>query len=184
MRKDVRVHCHSCLICATRKGTGGASHPPLQPIKVGGPFHCIGVQLPLTQDGSKYVVDYLTKWVEAFPVQNQTAETIAKLLVEEVICRHGAPQKLLSDRGSKFMAELMQEVCRLMNITKLNTSGYHPQTDGLVERFHSTLINMLSKLVDKHGHDWDRYLPYVLYAYRVSAKASTQESPFFLLYGH
>ena len=81
------------------------------------------------------------------------------------------------------MSELMQEVCRLMNITKLNTSGYHPQTDGLVERFHSTLINMLSKLVDKHGHDWDRYLPYVLYAYRVSAQASTQESPFFLLYG-
>ena len=56
------------------------------------------LQLPLTQDGNKYVVvflDYLTKWVEAFPVQNQTAETIARLLVEEVISRHGAPQKLL-----------------------------------------------------------------------------------------
>ena len=97
MRKDVRVHCRSCLTCATRKGTGRASHPPLQPIKVGGPFHCIAVdvlQLPLTQDGNKYVVvflDYLTKWVEVFPVQNQTAETIARLLVEEVICRHGAP---------------------------------------------------------------------------------------------
>ena len=58
MRKDGRVHCLSCLICATCKGTGCASHPPLKPIKVGGPFHCIGVdvlQLPLIQDGNKYV---------------------------------------------------------------------------------------------------------------------------------
>ena len=92
-------------------------------------------------------VDYLTKWVEAFAVSDQCAQTIARLLVEEVICRHGAPQKLLSDRGTNFMSELVAEVCRLMNIKNLNTSGYHPQTDGLVERFHRTLIGMLFKFV-------------------------------------
>ena len=57
---------------------------------MGGPFHRVGVdvlQLPLTENGNKYVVvfqDYLTKWVEAFAVPNQTAETIAKLLVGEI----------------------------------------------------------------------------------------------------
>ena len=59
-----------------------------------------------------------------------------------------------------------------------NASGYHPQTDGLVERFHSTLIAMLSKYVDQHGCDWDRFLPYMLYAYRVSIQESTRESRF------
>ena len=99
MRKDVRTHCRSCLNCATRKGTGGAGRPPLQPIPVGGPFHRLGVdvlQLLLTEAGNRYVVvfmDYLTKWAEAFAVPDQSAETIARLLVEEIFCRHGAPQE-------------------------------------------------------------------------------------------
>ena len=156
---------------------------------MGGPFHTIGVdilKLPLTYDGNQYVVvflDYLTKWVEAFPIPDQQAETVARLLVEEVVCRYGAPERLLSDRGSNFMSELIANVCRLLNIEKVNTSGYHPQTDGLVERFHQTLITMLSMYVQKHGQDWDRYLSYVLYAYRVSAQESTRESPFFLMFG-
>ena len=144
------------------------------------------LKLPLTYDGNQYVlvfVDYLTKWVEAFPLKDQKAETVARVMVEEVICRHGAPERLLSDRGSNFLSGLITEVCRLLQMKKVNTSGYHPQTDGLVERFHRTLISMLSRYVEKHARDWDRYLPYMLYAYRVAAQESTRESPFFLLYG-
>ena len=95
----------------------------------------------------------------------------------------GAPERLLFDRGSNFLSELVGEVCRLMQIKKINTSGYHPQMDGLVERFHRTLISMLSRYVEKHARDWDHYLPYMLYAYRVTAQESTRESPFFLLFG-
>ena len=189
MRSDVRKHCRSCLTCATRRGVGHATHPPLQPIPVGGPFHCVGVDIlkvPLTYDGNQYVLvflDYLTKWVEAFPIKDQKAETVARVLVDEVICRHRAPERLLSDRGSNFLSELITEVCRLLQIKKINTSGYHPQMDGLVERFHRTLISMLSMYVERHARDWDHYLPYMLYAYRVTAQESTRESPFFLLYG-
>ena len=98
-------------------------------------------------------------------------------------CRHGAPQELLSDRGANFLSDLVLEVCKLSDIKKGNTSGYHPQTKGLCERFNSTLIQMLSNTVERYGHDWDRHLSYVLYAYRVSVQESTKESPFFLLYG-
>ena len=70
-----------------------------------------------------------------------------------------------------------------MGIHQVNTTAYHPQTDGLVERFHRTLTNMLAKTVEKNGRDWDRHLPYVLFAYRTSVQASTRESPFFLMYG-
>ena len=187
MRADVSKYCRSCLVCASRKGNGHSIKPALQPIPVGGPFHWIGVdvlQLPLTLDGNQYAVmftDYLTKWVEAFAVADQTAETIARLFVEGVVCRHGAPQELLSDRGANFVSDLVSEVCKLFDV-KLNTSGYHPQTNGLCERFNSTLIQMLAKAGDRFGQDWDKHLPYVLYAYRVSVQDSTKESPFFLLF--
>ena len=138
---------------------------------------------PIKETNTVVFVDNLTKWVEAFTVSDEQSETIARLLVEGVICRHGVPECLLSDRGSNFLSDLMMEVCRLMDMKKVNTSGYHPQSDGLVKRFHSRLTNMLSKCVDCHGKDWDLHLPYVLYAYRVTAQESTKESPFFLLYG-
>lgn len=97
--------------------------------------------------------------------------------------RYGVPVDLLSDRGASFLSELMHEVCSLMGIHKVNTTAYHPQTDGLVERFNRTLIDMLAKTVDRRGRDWDTQLPYVLFAYRASLQESTRESPFFLLYG-
>ncbi len=77
------------------------------------------LQLPLTASGNRYVVVfYLTKWVEGFGVPEQSAETIAPLLVNEIFRRHGAPEHLLSDRGPNFLSELFIEVCRLLNIKK------------------------------------------------------------------
>ena len=189
MRADVRRYCRSCLVCASRKGQSRSIRPPLQPIPVGGPFAKVGVdilQLPLTLEGNQYAlvfIDYLTKWVEVVAIPDQKAETIARHFVECVVCRHGAPHELLSDRGANFLSELVTEVCRLFDVQKINTSGYHPQTNGLCERFNSTLIQMLAKTCERYGHDWDKHLPYVLYAYRVSVQASTSESPFYLLYG-
>jgi len=187
LRTDVRKWCQSCLVCASRH-VGKAQKPPLSPIPVAGPFDCLGVdviQFPCSYDGNKYAIvfmDYLTKWPEVFPVANQTAETIAQALVE-VITRHGVPAKLLSDRGANFLSEILQEVYELLGIKKINTSAYHPQSDGLVERFNRTLTDMLAKTVDQSGRDWDKRIPYVLYAYRTSVQESTRESPFYLLYG-
>ena len=70
-----------------------------------------------------------------------------------------------------------------MGIHQINTTAYHPQKDGLVERFHCTLSTMLAKTARKGDHDWDKQLVYVLFAYHASEQQSTQESPFFLLYG-
>jgi len=136
--------------------------------------------------GNQYAVvfiDYLTKWVEVFAIPNQRAETIARLFVEGVVCRHGAPKELLSDGGTNFLSNLVLEVCKLFDVKKLNTVGYHPQTNSLCERFKYSLIQMLAKTGERYGQDWDRHLPYVVYAYRISVQESTKESPFFLLYG-
>ena len=80
------------------------------------------------------------------------------------------------------MSNLIQEVCEILDIKKVNTSVYHPQTDGLVEKFNSTLINMLSKCAEKHSN-WDTYLPFLLFAYRSTVQDSVKEYPFYLLYG-
>ena len=189
MRADVRRHCRGCLVCVSRRGAGRVTRPPLHPIPVGGPFQRVAVdvlQLPPTVNGNRYVVvfmDYLTKWPEAYATADQTASTIARLFVEQIVCRHGIPSELLSDRGQNFLSTLMQEICRLLKVKKLNTSGYHPQTDGLVEKFNSTLIEMIAKCASDKPLDWDTRLPYLLFAYRSSAQESTRESPFYLVYG-
>ena len=188
MRAEVLHWCRSCLICATRR-LGHAITPPLVPIPVSGPFDRVGVdviQFPKSHQGKRYAVvfvDYLTKWPEVFATSDQTALTIARLLVEHIISRHGVPTELLSDRGPSFMSHLLQEVCAMMGVKQVNTTAYHPQTDGLVERFNRILTDMLSKTVEKGGRDWDVRLPYVLFAYRSSPQESSRESPFFLLYG-
>ena len=154
-----------------------------------GPFDRIGVdvvQFPKSARGNRYAivfVDYLTKWVEVFPTPDQSALTIARLLIAEIISRHGVPRELLSDRGAAFLSKLLHELYRLMGIHKVSTTAYHPQTDGLVERFHRTLTAMLSKTSQPGGSDWDERLPFVLFAYRCCEQESTRESPFFMLYG-
>ena len=189
MRADVRRFCRGCLNCASRKGPGHGIRPLLQPIPVRGPFHRVGVdilKLPLTSSGNQYLVvflDYLTEWVEAYPVPDQRTETIARLLVENIVCRHGVPEELLSDRGANFLSDLILQMCSLLGMKKVNTSGYHPQTDGLVEKFNCTITNMISKSIEGTAVEWDKQLPMLLFAYRSTVQDSTQESPFYLLYG-
>ena len=81
------------------------------------------------------------------------------------------------------MSNLVKDSCKLMGMHKVTTTAYHLQMDGLVEQFNQTLANVLAKTVDKSGRDWDRHLPHMLIAYQVSPQESTQEYPFFLLYG-
>ena len=100
--------------------------------------------------------------------------------MEEIVSRHGVPSEILSDRGKAFLSELMTEVQGLLGAHRVNTTAYHPQTDGLVERYNRTLTTMLAKTAERGGRDWDQHLPYV---YRASEQESTKESPFFLLYG-
>ena len=105
---DTQEHSRGCLTCVSYDRAGRRMKPPLLPIPVGGPFHRIGIdimELPLTVHGNKYVIvfmNYLTNWVEVFPAEDQTSETIANLLVNEVICRQGVPKQLLSDHGTNL----------------------------------------------------------------------------------
>ena len=81
------------------------------------------------------------------------------------------------------MSKIVAEVCKIFQIHKVFTSSYHPQTDGLVERFNSTLCQFLSMYVAKNQKDWDDFIPLVLFAHRTSVLEVIGDSPFYVLYG-
>ena len=102
---DVHRFCRSCLTCAVHRRTGRKLNPQLHPIPVGRLFERVGIdilEMPKTLRGNRYIVvfmEYLTKRVEAYAVEDRTSETIARLLIDNVVRRHGVPTQLLSDRG-------------------------------------------------------------------------------------
>ena len=142
--------------------------------------------LPTTVRGNKYVLvvgDYFTKWTEAYPMPDSEATTVARLLVNEFICRFGVPEQLLTDQGRNFESTLIEQICQLLGIRKMRTTPYHPQSDGMVERFNRTLLSMLSVAVEESEGDWDLKIPTIMFAYRSSVHESTGESPFCLMFG-
>jgi hypothetical protein len=190
MEQDVKEWCNTCKVCLTRKNTGKRIKVPLKPMPVPlAPMELCAMDivgpLPETIKGNKYILvfcDYLTKWAVANPMPNQKTETVAQVFVEEIIFRYGTPMKLLTDQGSNFMSEFFKSVTEMFGITKLNTSPYHPQTDGLVERFNGTLLNMISSYVNSGQTDWDVHLSSCVYAYNNAVHPATGETPFYLMH--
>ena len=120
--------------------------------------------------------DYLLKWSEVYPVPDRTAQTVARCLAD-FVWKLGVPAKIIHDRAAEFLSDVSQETAQILGIKQLPTSGGHPQTDGLVERLHRTLEQMLSKVVCKRGKDWDELLGPILFAYRTAPQTSTGETP-------
>lgn len=160
MRGDVKRHCDSCESCQLRK-TGQRKRAPMERFnEVREPFERTALDivgpLPTTTEGNKYVlvfVDHFTKYAEALPLKDQKAETVARAFVEKIVLRHGTPQQLLTDQGTNFVSRLMKETCRILNIRKLTTTAYHPESNGAVERLNKTLKGLLSHLVSRDQRD-------------------------------
>lgn len=106
----------------------------------------------MTDQGNRYILvigDYFTKWTEAFAIPDQEAETVAKKLVHEFICRLGVPIQVHSDQGRNFESSLFSEMTKLLGIQKTRTTALHPQSDGMIERFNKTVGNMLATQIEK-----------------------------------
>ena len=189
MYLDCMEFARNCPQCAIVSGSGRRNKPPLHPIPVQRPFQIVGVDimdLPLTTSGNRHVVvfqDFFTKWPLVFPVPDQKTIRLVKLLVKEVVPFFGVPDALLSDRGTNLLSHLMRDVCAMLGTKKLNTTSYHPECDGMVERFNRTLKATLRKHADKFGPQWDQYLDGILWAYRNTPHETTGEKPSFLLFG-
>ena len=133
-----------------------------------------------SRNGNNYILvvaDYFTKFVKAYPLIDQTAQTVADTLVTQWVCRYGMPLVIHNDQGRNYESILFKEMCRLLDIEKTRTSRYRPQSDGLVERVNRTLRQMLRAVVSDFGSDWDDHLPYILLVYRSTVHESVNFTP-------
>ena len=151
-KRQVEIELKRCQQCAQYHRGKAFKQTQLTPFCSGYHWEMISVDItephPKSARGNEYmvtVIDDFSKWAEACAVQNHTAPTVAKVLVDQVFSRWGLPCRLLVDNGLEFRSELFSEVCRLIEVDKLQTTPYHPQTNGCIERFHLTLNRMLGK---------------------------------------
>ena len=189
-RKDITQWCISCPTCCSRKTPIPAPCAPMQLDPVERPLQRVAMDilgpLPETEKGNKYILvigDYFTKWKEAYPLPNMEAMTVARHLVSEFMCRFGVPEQLHSDQGRNFESGVIKGICELLQVRKTRTTPYHPQSDGMVERFNRTLLNLLSLSVSENERDWDVKLPVLLFAYRTSVHETTGVTPFSMMLG-
>jgi hypothetical protein len=188
---DVKEFIKQCDGCSSRKGPPRKPKAPLQLYTVGAPMERIAIDimgpLPVSENGNRYLLvtmDYFSKWPEVYPIPNQEARTVANALVREFFCRFAIPKELHSDQGRNFESNLLKEVCAILGIRKTRTTPYHPQSDGMVERFNRTLAAQLSLFINENQTDWDEHLSSVLLAYRTAVHKSTGQTPAKLMMGH
>ena len=191
MSDDVKELLGQCVPCVKRKSPV-ARHHPLGNIPTGHRWDRITMDIldacDPTQDGYRYILviaDYFSKWTEAFTMKNKCADPVADLLVDNIILRFGMPLVIHSDQGREFENGLMKSLCTLLGCTKTRTAPYHPESDGMIERFNRTCLMMLSMFVNDRRDNWHELLPYmyVMQAYRTSVHESTGYSPFRLMMG-
>lgn len=130
------------------------------------------------------IQDDLTKFSLAIALPNQETNTIARAFVENFVCNYGTPDIILTDQGSNFVSELMKRVCKILKIDKIQTSAYHPQSNGALERSHRTLAEYLRNFTNGDTSEWDMWLPYAMFSYNSTPHTSTNYMPFELLFGY
>ena len=185
---DVSRWCRECQECQKGNKTLQKKAELIPLPVIDQPFKRVAMDIvgPLrrTTTGFKYILtfmDFATRYAEAVPLKKIDAETVADALCQ-IFTRLGIPDEILSDQGSNFMSTLMAAVFNLLQVKHIRTSPYHPQTDGMLERFHATLKAMLRKTCPA-SKEWDRWLPYACFAYRDTPHSATGFSPFELMFG-
>ncbi len=189
VKRAVEDYCRQCATCQ-KTSPKVIYRNPLVPLPIiETPFHRIAMDilgpLPKSSQGHRYILvilDYATRYPEVIPLRAATAKAVARetfLLFSRV----GIVEEILTDQGTCFMSKVLKEMCKFLKVSQIRTSVYHPQTDGLVESFNQTLKQMLRKVIEVDGKNWDQLLPYVLFSIREVPQSSTGFLPFELLYG-
>ena len=189
MYRDVKTLCEGSVACQ-KIGKLRKRVVPLQPLPIiDTPFLRIAIDfagpLPRTKQGKKYILvlmDYATRWPEAKAVSAPTSRTAADMILD-MCCCFGVPKEILTDRGSHFVNSLLKTIYTKLGIRHITTTPYHPQTDGMVERFNGTQKSMLKRSFCSFHGQWDRALPLVLGEYRSTPCRATGFTPAELLLG-
>jgi len=187
MYRDTRQYIKSCEKCQLAKRMRNPPRPGLQPLPVPEIFDrwhidCLQIK-PKTPSGAKYLlicIDAGSKWLEVFPLANQSATLIAETFFREVISRYGCPKSIYSDRA--FINGVFKALCKLFTIHHYHTSSYSPQSNGQAERANAMILSTLRCYLEDRKDQWEFFLPSVLAALRGTVSKSTGYSPYYLLF--
>ena len=185
MSSQMRQSIKTCMHCLQHRAA--CLRPLYTPIVATAPldllhvdFTSIETTLELNQSpGITNILvfqDHFMKHVVVYVTPNQTAKTITNYLYQGYISIFGALARLLSDRGANFMSSVIDEMCKILSVKKLQTMPYHPQTNGLVERLHQTIMRMIRKLGKDKTANWPEHLAEIVHAYNATCSAATSYS--------
>ena len=183
--RDIKEYIDKCEICQVSKG--GGRNPKIDMGYLGAtrPLELVFldfVNIDKSSDGRESILvmtDSYTKFTRAIPTRNQLAITVAKILMNEWIYCYGTPERIHTDQGRNFQAEVVREICKLFNINQSRTSPYHPEGNGQCERMNRSIINLLRVLCTEEKSKWPIHLPKMIHAYNIMPHATTGFSPFF-----
>jgi len=146
-------------------------------------FDLVG-PLPKGKGGCRFILTFVclaSRWPDVVPLRSVTTKNVAKGMLE-IFCRTGIPYRILTDQGLQFVGNLVKELCALLQIDQVRSTAYHPESNGMIERMHSTLGAMLAKSKSL-GIDWVEQLPLALAALRQCPFRSTGFSPAEIVFG-
>lgn len=190
MKKDIEKYVKSCNICQLNKSGKSTRMKMTIVTPANYPFEKVYLDivgpLPITENGNKYiltVMDDLSRYMNGYPIPDQEAATVTQTFMSQILGHHKTPKIILTDQGTNFTSKLFQKVCKLFGIKKIQTTPYHPQTNGALERHHKPLADYL-RAFSKTNSNWDTLLPYAMYVYNNSKNAATKIAPNDCLFGY
>ncbi|XP_047261382.1 uncharacterized protein K02A2.6-like [Capsicum annuum] len=146
----------------------------------------IGPIEPSASNGHRFIlvaIYYFTKWVEAASYRAITKKVVIDFIKNNLICRFGVPESIITDNGANLNSHLMNEICDHFKIVHHNSTAYRPQMYGAMEAANKNIKKILRKMV-KNDRSWHEMLPYDLLGYRTMVRTSTGATPYLLVYGN
>ncbi len=188
MRKDITRHCLLCASCTEHRPSLHHESPNLAYPIPHAPWDSLSVdilKLPLTENGFQYLlvcIDSFSRYSILVPLKDKSAHSVARAIINEVICRHASPKTLLSDNGSEFNNVILKSICEAFQIKKCNVIPYSPQANGKVERANRRILDIL-RYITNSSSTWDEHIPLVTCSLNSAVHSSINESPHFIMYG-
>ncbi|GJS54964.1 putative reverse transcriptase domain-containing protein [Tanacetum coccineum] len=186
MKAEIATYVSKCLTCAKvkaehQKPSGLLQQPEIPEWKWEKITMDFVSGLPRTPSGYDsiwVIVDRLTKSAHFLPMKKtDSIEKLAQLYLKEIVCKHGVPTSIISDRDSLFTSRFWKSLQEAMGTQLDMSTAYHPETDGQSERTIQTLEDMLRACVIDFGSSWDRHLPLVEFSTNNSYHASIKAAP-------